>query len=163
MIGRAGSARGRRDGRERRVPREDRERGTALIEFSWLAILLMVPLIYILISVFDVQKAAYGATAATRAAGRAFVLAPSVGAAQERARQAADVALRDQGLTLAEVGGIDITCDRGCLQPGSSVTIVIDTQVILPLAPEALGSARPSIHVRSAHTTPYGTYREGKS
>ena len=53
------------------------EAGSALIELSWLAILLLVPLVYVITSVFDVQRAAYGVTAATRAAGQAYVLSPT--------------------------------------------------------------------------------------
>ena len=33
------------------------ERGSAVVEFSWLAILLMVPLVYVMLAVFDVQRA----------------------------------------------------------------------------------------------------------
>ena len=33
------------------------QRGSALVEFTWLAILLMVPLLYIVLAVFEVQGA----------------------------------------------------------------------------------------------------------
>ncbi|MGA9749833.1 MAG: hypothetical protein WBQ50_20460, partial [Nocardioides sp.] len=59
-----------------RRARRRREDGTALVEVSWLAILLMVPLIYIVLAVYDTQRHAFAVTAAARAAGRAFVLAP---------------------------------------------------------------------------------------
>ena len=53
------------------------ERGTALVEVTWLSILLLVPLVYIVLAVFDVQRSAFAVNAATRAAGRAYTLAPS--------------------------------------------------------------------------------------
>src|SRR5690606_27853356 len=40
--------------------RED-ESGTALIEFTWLGLLLLVPLVYIMLSVFDAQRGAFAA------------------------------------------------------------------------------------------------------
>jgi hypothetical protein len=141
------------------------EDGTALIEFSWLAILLLVPLVYVIVAVFDVQRAAYGVTAATRAAGRAYVLSPDLASAQARAYEAAAVALRDQGLDLSP-GDLVIICrptPTSCLQPGSSVLVELDLQVDLPLMPSALGDNTPSIRVESTHLAPYGTYRQGRS
>ena len=58
------------------------EQGSALVEFTWLAILLMVPLLYIVLTVFEVQRAAFGVSTAARAAGRAFTQAPSEAAAR---------------------------------------------------------------------------------
>jgi hypothetical protein len=140
------------------------EAGSALIELSWLAILLLVPLVYVITSVFDVQRAAYGVTAATRAAGRAYVLSPDLASAQARAYQAAAVALRDQGIELAPEDLV-ITCrpePTSCLQPGSSVLVSMQLQVPLPLMPSTLGDSAPSIRVAASHLAPYGTYREGR-
>ena len=138
--------------------------GTALVETIWLGLLLLVPLVYLLLAVFDVQRASYGVSAATRAAGRAYVLAPDVGTAQARAAQAAAVALRDQGLDLPP-GAMAVSCLPGagsCLQPGSSVQVTLSVQVPLPFVPDALGGAAPSIRVSSTHLAPYGSYREGR-
>ncbi|MGH3455694.1 MAG: hypothetical protein ACRDPQ_20380 [Nocardioidaceae bacterium] len=60
----------------RRLRERRDETGTALIEFIWLGLLLLVPLVYIMLTVFDAQRGAFGASSASRAAGRAFVLAP---------------------------------------------------------------------------------------
>lgn len=144
-----------------RLPRRD-DVGTALVEFCWLAVLLLVPLVYILLAVFDVQRASYGVSAATRAAGRAYVLAPDLITAQSRAVAAAAVALSDQGLDL-EPGALVITCRpaaSSCLQPGSSAQVFLSVQVPLPLVPDALGGGAASIRVSSTHVAPYGTFRE---
>ena len=71
------------------------ERGTAVVEVTWLSILLLVPLLYVVLSVFEVQRSAFAVNAATRAAGRAYTLAPSQAEAAGRARAAAAVALED--------------------------------------------------------------------
>lgn len=141
------------------------ERGTAVVEFSWLAILLLVPLIYVLLAVFDVQRASYGATAATRAAGRAFIIGPEesgVAESRERAFEAARLAMADQGMELAREQ-LSITCSPACLEPGSTVTVVLSTSVPLPLIPDFLGDDRPAVQIESAHTESYGDYRESKA
>jgi Flp pilus assembly protein TadG len=140
------------------------ERGSAVVEFSWLALLLMVPLVYVMLGVFDVQRASYGATAATRAAGRAFVIVPagvSEDEARTRAFEAARLAMKDQGVDLSP-GQLKISCDPACLEPGSTVTVELDTEMPLPLIPDALGGERPAIRISSVHTESYGDYREAK-
>ncbi|KQZ67409.1 hypothetical protein ASD66_20920 [Nocardioides sp. Root151] len=157
-VRRAGRARARHRG----GPVKRDEEGSALIEVTWLAILLLVPLVYILISVFDVQRGAFGVTAASRAAGRAYSLADSEAEGRRQARAAAQLALEDQGLA-GQVLDVDITCSLGpghCLVPGSVITVVVRTQVRLPLAPSALGGGAPSFRVESVHRVPFGRYTE---
>ena len=76
--------------------RERDESGTALVEFVWLAILLIVPLLYIVLAAFDTQRAAYAASSAARSAGRAFVTAPDQATGYARADAAVRLAYRDQ-------------------------------------------------------------------
>ena len=144
--------------------RPRRQRGSAVVEVTWLTILLLVPLVYLVLSVFEVQRAAFAVTAASRAAGRAFVLAPDQVSGQERAAQAAGVALRDQGLALP-AGSLAVTCEpdpRSCLQPGSVVVVSLGLDVALPLVPGFFGGETPSIRVSSTHRAPYGTFREAR-
>ena len=141
------------------------ERGTALIEFIWLGLLLVVPLVYILLAAFDVQRASYGASAASRSAGRAFALAPDQSRAFARAEAAARVALADQGIDV-ERSVLSVSCspDPGrCLSPGSVITVTVTVHQPLPIAPAVFGSATPTVRVSSAHVEPYGTFREDRS
>lgn len=140
------------------------ERGTALIEVTWLSLLLLVPLVYVVLSVFAVQRAAFAMDAATRAAGRAYVLAPSQDAGVARARAAAAVALQDQGLRMAD-GSFSASCSPrpdDCLTPGSVVHVAMAYRVDLPLVPDALGRDAPSIRVQADHSVPYGSFREAR-
>ena len=144
--------------------RRDDEAGTALIEFIWLGLLLLVPLVYILLSVFDAQRGAFGASSASRAAGRAFVLAPNQDAARDRAEQAYLVALEDQGID-PDDAELEITCDpepEQCLTSGSVITVEVVVQQPLPLVPSVLGDSAPSVRLTSTHVEPYGTYREDR-
>jgi hypothetical protein len=138
------------------------ERGTALIEVTWLSVLLLVPLLYIIVAVFEVQRSAYAVNAATRAAARAYSMAPSQAEAAARARAAASVALEDQGLRLSD-GAFGLGCDPDpgdCLSPGSVIHVRLGYAVPLPLVPDALGSNTPSVRVQAEHSVPYGSFRE---
>jgi hypothetical protein len=77
------------------------EGGSALVELTWLGLLLLIPLVYVVATLATVQRSAYGATEAARAAGRAFILSPDVVTARTRAFDAARVAMLDQGVPLA--------------------------------------------------------------
>jgi len=141
------------------------ERGTALIEVSWLAILLLVPLLYVVLAVFEVQRSAFGVSAAARAAGRAYAIAPSEAAAMDRARAAASVALQDQGVEV-ERSQVVFTCrpqPGNCLAPGSVIDVDVAYPVQLPLMPSVLGGDTPAIQVEAAHSVPYGAFREDRS
>ena len=139
------------------------QRGTALVELTWLSILLLVPLVYVVVASFEVQRAAFGVSAATRAAGRAYTLAPSAQAGAGRARAAAAVALADQGLSLSRAS-MSLGCESGpCLAPGSVVHVRLTYAVALPLMPAALGNDTPSVRVESEQAVPYGTFREDRS
>lgn len=140
------------------------ERGSALIEVTWLSLLLLVPLLYVVLSVFDVQRSAFAVNAATRAAGRAYTLAPSQAEAAARARAAAAVALEDQGLDLSH-GVLAVACepDPGdCLSAGSVVHVRLTYPVALPLMPAALGGDTPRIRVEAEQSVPYGSFREAR-
>ena len=131
-----------------------------MIEFTILAVVLVVPLVYLLLAVFDVQRSAYGASSATREAARVFVRAPSGAVAEERARQAAAVALADHGVELTD-GELTISCSASpCLTPGASVKISFRTAVQLPLIPVFGSQSLARIPVASSHTQLVDTYSE---
>jgi hypothetical protein len=138
------------------------ERGTATVEFVWLTILLLAPFVYVLIAVFDTQRASYAVSAASRSAARAYLMAADPSSGEQRARVAAEVALNDQGV----VADVLISClpsPAECLQPGSSVRVVVRTVQPLPLTPSVLGDRLGGIAVDSTHTESFGTYRAGRS
>lgn len=132
-----------------RLPRGDA--GNAIVEFVYLAVLLMVPLVYVLLTVFRVQGAAYAVSSAAREAGRVFVTADSADGASARAYTAASIVMRDSGLDLAR-RDLRITCSaRDCLQPGAQVDVAIEYDVALPLLPEVFGRVPATVHVSGRH------------
>lgn len=138
------------------------ERGSALVELTWLGVLLLVPMLWIALSVFDVQRGAFGVSGAARAAGRAYALAPTDAVGLARAEQAARQALADQGLRGAPVS-VTVTCvpyPHNCHQGTSVITVRVATRVDLPLLPEVLGGRAPSFALDASHSVPIGQYQE---
>jgi Flp pilus assembly protein TadG len=138
------------------------EEGSAIVEFVWLGLLLLVPLVWIVMSVFEVQRGAFGVSAAARAAGRAYALAPTDAVGEARARAAARQALADQGLP-----AVPLVVTVTCTSPGTTchsgeavITVRVDTRVDLPLLPDVLGGGAPSFALDATHTVPIGQYQE---
>ena len=62
----------------------DGERGSALVEFVFVALVVFVPLIYVVAGFSAVQRGVFASTAAAREAGRAIATAPDPVIGQER-------------------------------------------------------------------------------
>ena len=114
--------------------RRRREAGTALVEFVWLAVLLMVPLVYVVLAALSVQRAAFATTAAAREAARAYVTAGSDGEGERRAELAATLVMHDQGVRWTPQGRI-VSCGACDFSPGSSFSVDLRTTVALPFVP----------------------------
>ena len=134
--------------------------GTALVEFTYLAVLLMVPLVYVMTSAFQVQKAAFGVTEAARQAGRAYARSDSTADGSARAAAASALALADQGIEGAPPPSISCP-DGSCLAPGSTVRVQVSYTVRLPVVSLFFprGSA-PGIPVRATHTEVVDTFQQ---
>lgn len=131
--------------------RPEGDDGNALVEFVYLAVLLMVPLVYLLLAVFQVQSAAFGVTEAARQAGRAYARADDAEAAQQVATAAARLALRDQGI--AWTGSPEFCGGDGCsLEAGSTVRTAVRHTVQLPFVGSIFGHGRAGIPVTGVHT-----------
>ncbi len=118
------------------------ERGSASLEFVVAGLVLLVPLVYLVVVLFQIQSAVLAAEGGARHAARVFVQAPDEGTARERAETAVAFALADQGIDRRDAE-VAIVCDAtgpgGCLAPGETVAVVVRLEVRLPLAPPVLG------------------------
>lgn len=149
--------------------RHDRgDAGNAVLEFVVLATFLMVPLIYIIVAVAQVEGSAYGATEATREAGRAFVGAATSGDAIRQACTAATVALRNEVATPFDCATqLHVTCvsDTQCsaaLVPGETVRVEIDLSVGLPFLPTSVFGHSLSVPVHAVHDEIVDPYRANR-
>lgn len=135
--------------------------GNAIVEFVYLAILLMVPLVYVLLAVFRVQGAAYAVSSATREAGRVFVTTTD-GRPADRAGTAAAVVMADSGLRLRS-GDLRITCSTNpCLSPGGTVSVAISYDVSLPFLPSVFDAVPASVHVTGRHLEVVDRFRAAR-
>lgn len=145
----------------RRGPRGG-ERGSGLVEMVWLSLLLLLPLLWVVLSVFEVQRGSFGVSGAARAAARAYALAPNDAAGEQRARAVARQALADQGLTAVPVD-VTVTCSpypRNCHSGTSVITVRVASAVALPLLPDLFGLGRPTFALDAEETVPIGRYQE---
>lgn len=111
--------------------------GSAIVEFVWLAVLLMIPLVYVVLAALSVQRAAFGSTAAAREAARAYATAGSDAEGEQRAEAAVALAMHDQGVAWAPSGRV-IQCGLCTFAPGSVFSVDIRTTVALPFVPKWL-------------------------
>lgn len=135
--------------------------GNAMVEFVYLAILLMVPLFYALLAVFQIQGAAFAVTEASRQAGRAFVRADTAEEGAARAAKAVQLALSDQQITTAVAPSF--ACDPApCdLASGQRVETRVSYTVPLPFLGTLLGK-RAGIPVTGSHVEYVDRFKQDK-
>ncbi len=135
--------------------RRARDAGTAVVEFVAVAVLIMIPIAYVVIVVVRLNAATQAAVTAAREAGRAYVTAHSPGEGAARARLAAQLAMTDQGAPEPE---LTLGCSGGpCLAPGSRVRVTVTARVAIPLVPRQ--DARGTISVTAQHEAFVDAYR----
>ena len=130
----------------RRIPRSaDGESGNAIIEFVFVAVLILVPTVYFVTAVASVGRDRTAVTQAAREAGRAFATADSTADGLARARAAVRLAFADQGLPDdAQVRFVAAAnhCDGAplvpALVPGAEFAVCVTRRAELPGVPTLL-------------------------
>ncbi|HTW19191.1 MAG TPA: hypothetical protein VME70_03140 [Mycobacteriales bacterium] len=135
------------------------DEGSAIVEFVWLAVLLMIPLAYVVMSAVAVQRAAFAVTAAAREGARAYATAGSDALGERRAEQAVALVMADQGVSWKPSGRV-VDCGPCDYAPGSTFTVVLSQHVALPFVPGWLCGRRcvAGITVRARHAERLSCY-----
>ena len=134
---------------------QQHEEGTAILVVLVLGTVLLIPLVYVVLSVMAVQSASYAVTSAARESARAYVTGGSVAEANRRARTAARIVLGDANINL-DGEPTTIRCLRGpCLTTGSTVEVTVSVPVTLLFV-----DGGPTITVRSVQLAPIDPYRD---
>lgn len=129
-----------------------------MLEFVYLSLLLMVPLIYVLTTVFQVQRAAFGVTEAARQASRAYATAASDDQGRARADAAARLAMQDQGMRLDIPVGLSASDG---VAAGSVVRVQVIHRVPLPLIGGLFqGAVPPNIPVQATSTAVVDRFKQ---
>jgi hypothetical protein len=145
--------------------RTDDDAGNAVLEFIVLTAFLMIPLVYIIIAVLQVQGSAYGVTEATREAGRAYVSAKTSADAFPQACAAATVALRNEVATDFDCASeLRVSCvsPTGCslgLTPGETIRVEIDLNVGLQFLPTSIFGQPLTVRLHAVHDEVVDQYR----
>lgn len=128
--------------------------GNAIVEFVFLAVIVMVPLIYLVLAVFEVQRNVFAVKEAAREAGRAVVTADTFADGAARADYAADLALQDQGLPAdssrqVSYGAAGAGCPTGGgvdrLTPGTDFVVCVTRPVSIPGVPAFVSASRTTV------------------
>ena len=97
------------------------------MEFVFIALVVFVPLIYVVAGFSAVQRGVFASTAAEREAGRAIATAPDPVYGQERALRAAQLAVEDQSVDASGLTLVVVRCS------GSVPALLASLGNLLPL------------------------------
>ncbi|MBM9467294.1 hypothetical protein [Nakamurella leprariae] len=134
--------------------RDDRDAGRAVIEVVVLAVLVLLPVAYLLLAVLRIQAASFAVGQAARDAARLLDAAPTVQVGLDRAREVAALALSDQRvqprdlqLRFVAPGG---DCATGqqvspTLAPGEVLDVCVIAVIDVPGIPSVLSGDRNTV------------------
>ncbi|MFG6401755.1 TadE family protein [Microbacterium sp. P04] len=115
--------------------------GSAAIEFIFVGLILLVPIVYLVITLGAVQHQALGAESGARYIARAVAASEDAADADLRAQQVMATVVAeydfDPGASAVEV--ICTGTTSGCPEAGATVVVTVRTDVALPLVPPILG------------------------
>jgi len=145
----------------RRLRGPDAERGNAVVEFLGVALVLLLPAMYLVLTVGRVQAATFAVEGGAREAARAYVTAGSAADGAARAGTAVALALDDQGFTGTDpADALTLACSSApCLEPGSEVAAHVRLEVPLPLVPAFVRDVVPlAVPVESRYVASVDEY-----
>ncbi len=139
--------------------------GSAIVEFVFVAVVVMIPLVYFLASVAVVQRSRLAVSQAAREAGRAYATSERAGDTDGRVRAAVRIALADQGLpdtATVRVVASGADCAGAAVVPrfhaGAEFTVCVSRRLRLPGVPSVLsGRGITTVGAYVVHVDDYRT------
>lgn len=111
------------------------DEGSAVVEFVALGTLLLVPVVYFVLAVAQVQAGAFGVVAAAQQASQVLARAEPGALSDTGLTAAARLAAADQGFAPDRLA-LRLECSDGaCAAPGAVATVHATLEVPLPLVP----------------------------
>lgn len=123
------------------------DEGNAIIEFVFVAVLVLVPLIYLVVAVAAVQRVRLATTNAARDVGRAVATSDTPAEASVRAQAALRISLANEGLSPSQVVLRFVAPGAGCetgaaiaptLEQGAEFQVCVIRHQKLPAVPSIL-------------------------
>ncbi|GAB3753755.1 hypothetical protein GCM10027591_02460 [Zhihengliuella somnathii] len=122
--------------------------GSAVVEFIMLGVLLLVPLVYVILTAGQIQGASYAAVGAADHAAHAFVQAATEEEGAAWARDAADRAASNMGIS-SDAVDLTYACSPQCMERDAVVTVSITVAFDLPLLPPGVNVSVGSVDAES--------------
>jgi hypothetical protein len=145
------------------------EQGAAVVELLVVFLTLLVPLVYAMVVMADVQRALLATSAAAREAGRVYVTAPDRPAAERRAEVAYREVLASYGMRAGDPSarmrlraGCPAGAGPGCVGgfgPGAEVRVEVTYLVPVARLPFLGAVAGPGVRIGATHHTRVDRYR----
>ena len=145
------------------------ERGAAVVELLVVFLTLLVPLVYVMVVMADVQRALLATSSAAREAGRVYVTGSDRLDAERRATRAYREVLGTYGMRAGDPSaamrlragcpaGVGSKCDGG-FGPGAEVQVVVTYRVAVARLPFLGAVAGPGVTIGATHHTRVDRYR----
>lgn len=116
--------------------------GAAAVEFLLVGLILLVPIVYLVIALGQIQSGSFAAETASRQIARGVATARSQEHARERAEQVARSVAAEYGIDRQELE-VDVACRPAtarCPSAGATVVVTVRVRVALPLVPDVFGA-----------------------
>jgi hypothetical protein len=131
------------------------DRGTASLEFVTAGLILLLPLVYLVLTMAAIQAGSFAIDGASRQAVRVYVQSRDEHSGEAAAERAIHFALADYGIDSSQAS-VSIACSprpEVCLHRSGIVSISVGVSVALPLLPAALTGTGPlAVPLRSTAT-----------
>ncbi|GAA1959368.1 TadE family protein [Microbacterium deminutum] len=123
---------------------DDPDRGSAALEFIVVGLLLLVPIVYLIVSLGVIQGQSLGVEAGARHIARAVSQAADAGSARGVAAQVLDSVVEEYDIDPASIHFTMECVPAGarCPEAGTTLVVTLRTRVALPLVPPVLGLDR---------------------
>jgi hypothetical protein len=143
--------------------------GAAVVELLVVALTLLVPLVYVMVVMADVQRAMLATSGAAREAGRVYVTGSDRVTAERRAGAAYREVLASYGMRAGDPraslrlrAGCPAEGTSGCaggFGPGAEVEVVVTYRVLVARLPFLGSVAGPGITIGATHHTRVDRFR----
>ena len=137
--------------------------GGAIVEFIGISVVMLVPVVYMIVALAQIQSATFAAELSASEAARVAVVEgvaaiengatrrEALALASARAHAATAVAAEDFGFELDRNVVVDLSCSSAqCFAPGSDIVAVVGVEVTFPGFPSVVDAWLPALVTVSA-------------